>query len=71
MLLLASTLDVEGQRVACFSGVLCAMLTFSGTSSVEAMKANVEAFGRVDAIEAECAVFSVDRLVGARRAERC
>jgi hypothetical protein len=35
------------------------------------MQANVETFGRVDAIEAECAVFSVDRLVGTRGTERC
>jgi hypothetical protein len=71
VLLLARTLDVESQGVAYFSGVFCTMLTFSGTSSVEAMQANVETFGRVDAIEAECAVFSVDRLVGTRGAERC
>jgi hypothetical protein len=57
--------------MACFAGVFCAMLAFSGTSSVEAMQANVKTFGRVDAIEAECAVFSVDGLVGTRRAERC
>lgn len=45
-------------------GVFCAMLAFSGTSSVEAMQANVEAFGRIDAVEAERAVFSVDGLIG-------
>lgn len=71
MLLLACALNVESQWMTCFSGVLCAMLTLSGTSSVEAMQANVETFGRVDAVEAECAVFSVNRLVGTGRVERC
>lgn len=54
-----------------FLGMFCAMLAFGGTSSVEAMQADVQTFGRIDAVEAEGAVFPVDRLAGVRRAQRC
>jgi hypothetical protein len=50
-------------------GVLTTMNTLAGASTVEAVQANIKALGLVDVVEAECAVFAVDRVCGCGRAD--
>jgi hypothetical protein len=50
-------------------GVLATVDTLAGASTVEAVEANIEAFGLVDVVKAECAVFAVDGVCGCGRGD--
>jgi len=68
---LSLAFDVEYERMLCLLVVKLRVIAFAGTAAVEAVEADIQARWVIDAIEALCAVLTIDALCGCRCAEFC
>jgi len=68
---LSLAFDVEYERMLCLLVVKLRVIAFAGTAAVEAVEADIQARWVIDAVEALCAILTIDALCGCRCAEFC